>query len=85
MTVAENVAYRLNEDGLDEHEIDARVREALGFVDMEDAIDKLPDELSGGMSGACPLPALWSAILPSCFTIRPPLAWIPSPRIPSLP
>ncbi len=49
MTVAENVAYRLNEDGVDEHEIDARVREALGFVDMEDAIDKLPDELSGGM------------------------------------
>jgi phospholipid/cholesterol/gamma-HCH transport system ATP-binding protein len=49
MTVAENVAYRLNEDGLDEHEVDARVHEALRFVDMEDAIDKLPDELSGGM------------------------------------
>ena len=49
MTVAENVAYRLIEDGVDAREIDARVREALGFVDMEDAIAKLPDELSGGM------------------------------------
>jgi len=49
MTVAENVAYRLTEDGLAEGEIDARVREALRFVDMEHAIDKLPDELSGGM------------------------------------
>jgi phospholipid/cholesterol/gamma-HCH transport system ATP-binding protein len=49
MTVAENVAYRLNEDGVDEHEIDARVREALGFVDMEHSMDKLPGELSGGM------------------------------------
>jgi phospholipid/cholesterol/gamma-HCH transport system ATP-binding protein len=49
MTVAENVAYRLNEEGVDEREIDARVREALSFVDMGDAIDKLPDELSGGM------------------------------------
>src|SRR5438270_2123357 len=49
MTVADNVAYRLNEDGIAPEEIDARVREALGFVEMEDAIDKLPDELSGGM------------------------------------
>jgi phospholipid/cholesterol/gamma-HCH transport system ATP-binding protein len=49
MTVADNVAYRLNEDGVESEEIDLRVREALGFVEMEDAIDKLPDELSGGM------------------------------------
>jgi len=49
LTVAENVAYRLNEEGVDEDETEARVREALSFVEMEDAIDKLPDELSGGM------------------------------------
>ena len=49
MTVADNVAYRLNEDGVEPEEADARVREALGFVEMEDAVDKLPDELSGGM------------------------------------
>ena len=49
MTVEENVAYRLREDGVDEVEIEARVRESLRFVEMEDAIGKLPDELSGGM------------------------------------
>jgi phospholipid/cholesterol/gamma-HCH transport system ATP-binding protein len=49
MSVADNVAYRLNEEGLDASETDARVREALGFVDMEEAIDKLPGDLSGGM------------------------------------
>jgi phospholipid/cholesterol/gamma-HCH transport system ATP-binding protein len=49
ITVADNVAYRLNEDGLESGETDARVREALTFVEMEDAIDKLPGELSGGM------------------------------------
>ena len=49
MSVADNVAYRLNEEGVDEREIEARVREALRFVEMEDAIDKLPGELSGGM------------------------------------
>jgi phospholipid/cholesterol/gamma-HCH transport system ATP-binding protein len=49
MTVADNVAYRLDEDGVPPGETDARVREALGFVEMEDAIDKLPAELSGGM------------------------------------
>ena len=49
LTVAENVAYRLREDAVDEEEIEARVREALRFVEMEDAIGKLPSELSGGM------------------------------------
>jgi phospholipid/cholesterol/gamma-HCH transport system ATP-binding protein len=49
MSVAENVAYRLSEEGVSANETDARVREALSFVEMEDAIDKLPDELSGGM------------------------------------
>ncbi len=49
LTVAENVAFRLREEGVDEEEIEARVREALRFVEMEDAIEKLPAELSGGM------------------------------------
>ena len=49
MSVGENVAYRLSEEGVDPEETDARVREALAFVEMQDAIDKLPDELSGGM------------------------------------
>jgi phospholipid/cholesterol/gamma-HCH transport system ATP-binding protein len=49
LTVEENVAYRLHEDGLEESEIEPRVRESLRFVEMEDAIDKLPSELSGGM------------------------------------
>jgi phospholipid/cholesterol/gamma-HCH transport system ATP-binding protein len=49
MSVAENVAYRLNEDGADPAEIEPRVREVLRFVELEDTYDKLPDELSGGM------------------------------------
>jgi phospholipid/cholesterol/gamma-HCH transport system ATP-binding protein len=50
LSVAENVAYRLNEQGnLDEDEILEVVRQTLGFVDLEDAIDKMPSELSGGM------------------------------------
>ncbi|MBI3668883.1 MAG: ATP-binding cassette domain-containing protein [Acidobacteria bacterium] len=49
LSVAENVAYRLREDGVDDEEIEGRVREALRFVEMEDALEKLPAELSGGM------------------------------------
>jgi phospholipid/cholesterol/gamma-HCH transport system ATP-binding protein len=49
LSVAENVAYRLNEDGVDAAEIDDRVREALHFVELEEVIDKMPAELSGGM------------------------------------
>jgi phospholipid/cholesterol/gamma-HCH transport system ATP-binding protein len=49
LNVRENVAYRLYELGTDENEIDQRVRKSLGFVGLEDAIDKMPSELSGGM------------------------------------
>jgi len=49
MSVADNVAYRLNEDHVDADEIEDRVREVLRFVELEEAYDKLPDELSGGM------------------------------------
>jgi phospholipid/cholesterol/gamma-HCH transport system ATP-binding protein len=50
LSVLENVAYRLREEGLsDDAEIERRVREVLRFVDLEAAIDKMPAELSGGM------------------------------------
>ena len=49
LTVAENVAYSLREERVDEEEIEPRVRESLRFVEMEDTLDKLPSELSGGM------------------------------------
>lgn len=47
--VADNLAFRMREEGVDEDEIARRVVESLRFVEMEDAIDKLPSELSGGM------------------------------------
>jgi phospholipid/cholesterol/gamma-HCH transport system ATP-binding protein len=49
MTVAENVAYRLREDGVDDEEIEPRVLEVLRFVELEHTLDQLPSELSGGM------------------------------------
>jgi len=49
MTVAENVAFRLGEEGVDETEAEKRVREALRFVEMESALERYPGELSGGM------------------------------------
>ncbi|HYL64220.1 MAG TPA: ATP-binding cassette domain-containing protein [Candidatus Methylomirabilis sp.] len=49
MTVGDNVAYRLYEDGVKEEEIEPRVLEVLRFVEMEHTVDLLPSELSGGM------------------------------------
>jgi phospholipid/cholesterol/gamma-HCH transport system ATP-binding protein len=49
MTVADNVAYRLREDRLDEDEVESRVQESLRFVELEHTGDMLPSELSGGM------------------------------------
>jgi phospholipid/cholesterol/gamma-HCH transport system ATP-binding protein len=49
LSVFENVAYRLYEEGQDEDKIEARVNEVLTFVEMGDAIDRMPSDLSGGM------------------------------------
>jgi phospholipid/cholesterol/gamma-HCH transport system ATP-binding protein len=49
LTVAENVGYKLYEDThLSLAEVRARVEEVLGFVQLSDAIDRRPSELSGG-------------------------------------
>lgn len=49
LSVYDNVAYRLHESGVDEDEVEHEVRRMLHFVNLEDAIDKMPAELSGGM------------------------------------
>jgi phospholipid/cholesterol/gamma-HCH transport system ATP-binding protein len=50
LSVKENVAFCLREyTEMSEEQIDARVRELLRLVGVENAIAKMPDELSGGM------------------------------------
>ena len=49
LSVYDNVAYRLHEARVDEVEVEHEVLRMLRFVDLEDAIDKMPSELSGGM------------------------------------
>lgn len=50
LSVAENVGYVFQGDrALPPEEEEQRVRQALRFVDLEDAMQKLPSELSGGM------------------------------------
>ncbi len=49
LSVENNVAYRLNEEGMDPAEAHAKVEEVLRFVELSQAIDKNPSELSGGM------------------------------------
>jgi phospholipid/cholesterol/gamma-HCH transport system ATP-binding protein len=49
LTVYENVAYRMREQGMGEKEVERRVRQKLEFVGLEEAAGHLPAELSGGM------------------------------------
>lgn len=60
LTIAENVAYPLTNQRILQHadssngrasprSIDDRVRESLSFVELEETVDKFPNELSGGM------------------------------------
>jgi len=50
LTVHDNVAFRLMEEGkVPGDELENRVREVLRFVELEHTLDLFPSELSGGM------------------------------------
>src|SRR5947209_17677768 len=49
LSVYENVAFKLHEQGVAEDDVENEVRRMLRFVNLEQAIDKMPAELSGGM------------------------------------
>ena len=49
LTVRDNVAYQLIQEGVRDEEIDARVHDALRFVGLEETFDLFPSSLSGGM------------------------------------
>jgi len=49
LSVYENVAFKLHEQGVPEEDVESEVRRMLRFVNLEAAIDKMPAELSGGM------------------------------------
>jgi len=49
LSVRENVAFRLRQEDSPEEEVEKRVREVLGFVEMENSVDMYPADLSGGM------------------------------------
>jgi phospholipid/cholesterol/gamma-HCH transport system ATP-binding protein len=71
LTVADNVAFRLREENIDDAEIEAHVREVLRFVEMEEAIEMYPAELSGGMRRR--------VAIARALVDRPPLVFYDSP------
>lgn len=49
LTVRENVGYKLSEElKWPVDQVDARVKEVLGFIGLAEFIDRMPSELSGG-------------------------------------
>jgi len=68
LSVKENVAFCLREySKLSEEEIDRKVREILRVVDVEEAIDLMPDELSGGMHRRVAIARSLAACEPKVF------------------
>jgi phospholipid/cholesterol/gamma-HCH transport system ATP-binding protein len=49
MNIRDNVGYRLIEQHVLDEEVDERVHEALRFVELDNTMEKVPSELSGGM------------------------------------
>ena len=68
LSVKENVAFCLREySKLSEEEIDRKVREILRVVDVEQAVDLMPDELSGGMHRRVAIARSLAAYEPKMF------------------
>jgi phospholipid/cholesterol/gamma-HCH transport system ATP-binding protein len=49
LSVYDNIAFRCHERGVPEEIVEQEVHRLLRFVDLEDAIDMMPAQLSGGM------------------------------------
>ena len=68
LNVKENVAFCLREyTKMSEDEIDKQVRELLRVVGVEEAIDLMPDELSGGMHRRVSIARSLAACKPKMF------------------
>jgi len=68
LNVKENVAFCLREyTKMSEDEIDKRVRELLRIVGVEEAIDMMPEELSGGMHRRVSIARSLAACEPKMF------------------
>jgi phospholipid/cholesterol/gamma-HCH transport system ATP-binding protein len=68
LNVKENVAFSLREHTtLSEEEIDQKVRALLKSVDLEDAMELMPEELSGGMHRRVAIMRSLAAFEPKMF------------------
>src|SRR3990172_5880965 len=66
LNVKENVAFCMREySRLTEEEIDRQVREILRVVDVEEALELMPEELSGGMHRRVAIPRSLSGCNPN--------------------
>jgi ABC-type proline/glycine betaine transport system ATPase subunit len=80
-TVYENTAYRLDDRGWPEDEIERAVIEVLTFVGLEKDQKKQAEDLSGGMKRRLELArALWSVGLRSCCLTSQWRGWTRSTR-----
>jgi phospholipid/cholesterol/gamma-HCH transport system ATP-binding protein len=79
LNVKENVAFGLREyRNLSEEEVDQKVRTLLKMVDLEDAMDLMPEELSGGMHRRVAIMRSLAAIEPKMFLYDEPTTGLDS-------
>ena len=67
LTVAEDIAFALENDRVEYHEMRGRVDKAADAVDVKDLLDHAPGRCLVDRSSAYPWRACWSAMWKFCF------------------
>lgn len=77
LSVADNVGYKLHkETDMPADQVRRRVEEVLGFIGLEEYVDRMPSELSGGQRRRVAIArAPWSHGHASCCSTSRPRGW----------
>lgn len=76
-TVEKNIRYPMEIAGVPRARINARVKELLKIVGLEDKAKVYPVQLSGGQRQRVAIAVHWPPILRCCCATRQPLRWTP--------
>ena len=80
LTISENIALALAINGAPAGEVEPRIREMAGKLNIRDILDKYPYQVSGGQKQRCACARASSITQSCCWLTSPPARWTATRR-----